>query len=91
MKFSVKKTGLFVLAIHVKVYWENVVFSLKVNNAEMFQMSNRASDYNGYPYGSSEGSMFAVLKLEMNDEISFKNVSGSFERGSFASWVIVNE
>lgn len=57
----------------------------------MFQMSVRASDYNGYPYGNSEGSMFAVLKLEMNDKISFRNVSGSFERGSFASWLIVKE
>lgn len=91
MKFSVKQTGLFVLAINVRVYWENVVFSLKVNNVEMFQMSIRASDYNGYPYGNSEGSMFAVLKLEMYDEISFKNVSGSFERGSFASWIIAKE
>lgn len=89
MKFSIKQTGLFVLAIHVNVYWENVVFSLKVNNVEMFQMSVRASDYNGYPYGNSEGSMFAVLKLEMNDKISFRNVSGSYERGSFASWLIV--
>lgn len=91
LKFSIKQTGLFVLAIHVKVYWENVVFSLKVNNVEMFQMSVRASDYNGHPYENSEGSMFAILKLEMNDKISFRNVSGSFERGSFASWLIVKE
>lgn len=80
---------MFVIAIHVNVYWENVVFSLKVNNVEMFQMSVRASDYNGYPYENSEGSMFAVLKLEMHDKISFRNVSGSYERGSFASWLIV--
>lgn len=57
----------------------------------MFQMSVRASDYNGYPYENSEGSMFAIIKLEMNDKISFRNVSGSFERGSFASWLIVKE
>lgn len=85
IKFSVKQSGLFVIAIRVSVYWENVVFSLMVNNAEMFQMSVR-----GYPYRISEGSMFVVLKLDISDEISIQKLTGDFQDGNLVSCVVEN-
>lgn len=89
--FKINNNGLFIFHIQVFTYGENILSSLIVNDVEVLQMSSQRK---GYDYGthfypiSNHATMYHVLYLQTDDEVSFKNISGSFINGSFTGWSI---
>lgn len=62
-----------------------------VNGVEVLEMSTKGKEYY---YGSqaypswNDASMYPVLQLQSNDEVSFRNISGSFIAGFFVGWSV---
>lgn len=89
--FRINKNGLFVFNIQVDTYGEAIISSLMVNDVEVLQMF---SSENGYYIGSqlypvwNTATIYAVLHLQTKDEVSFRNISGSFTNGYIVGWSI---
>lgn len=62
-----------------------------VNGVEVLEMSTKGKEYysgsQAYP-SSNDVFMYPVLQLQTNDEVSFRNISGSFIWGSFVGWSV---
>ena len=87
--FRIGKNGLYIFNLLVTTYGEAITSSLMVNGVEVLQMSTQVKEYH---YGSqtypdwNDASMYPVLHLQTNDEVSFRNISGSFYSGYFVGW-----
>ena len=91
--FKIKKNGLFVFNIHVCTYGEDNISSLMVNGVEVFQMFSKGKKhYSGSQFNpiTNDVIMYSVLNLQTNDEVSFRNISGSFPFGYFIGWSIAS-
>ena len=88
--FRINKSGLFVFYIQVFTYGEDIVSSLMVNGVEVLQMSTKGKGYYASEFHpiSNDASMYPVLHLQVNDEVSFRNISGSFTDGCFIGWSV---
>lgn len=89
--FRINKNGLFVFHIQVDTYGEDNISSLMVNGVEVLQMFSPGKQYYSgsqlYPTWN-EATIYTVLHLQTNDEVSFRNISGSFTSGYFIGWRI---
>ena len=89
--FKINKTGLYIFYIYVYTYGEAIISSLMVNGVEVIEMSTKGKEYysgsQAYPF-SNDVYMFPVLQLQINDEVSLRNISGSFIWGSFVGWSV---
>lgn len=87
--FRIGKNGLYIFNLLVTTHGEAITSSLMVNGVEVLQMSTQVKEYH---YGSqtypdwNDASMYPVLQLQTNDEVSFRNISGSFYSGYFVGW-----
>ena len=89
--FKINKTGLYIFYIYVYTYGEAILSSLMVNGVEVLEMSTKGNEYysgsQAYPTWN-DVCMYPVLQLQTNDEVSFRNISGSFISGYFVGWSV---